>query len=469
MINWQNEVEKRKDDLIRDTQEFLRIRSVLDDNNALEGAPFGLGIKEALEYALDKCEFFDMKVKNIDGYAGHAEIGEGEEIIGILCHVDVVPEGKGWTYPPYEAKIIDGKIYARGSVDDKGPSMSAIYALKILKDLDVKLNKRVRIIFGTDEESHWRGIKYYFEKEEMPTIGFSPDADFPIIVAEKGIGNVTLTSANKDTNYENQKANVVSFLAGERTNVVPDLAIVKIQGATELLNKINDEFNIFLESYKLGGDIKINNEELIIQLKGKSAHAMEPFEGVNAGLELLKFLTTIEGLLNIDDWIEWTVKFFCQEYYGKKLEIDYEDDISGVLTVNAGIIKYEDNKISIDINIRYPVTNDFEDTVNKIKEKALLARLDIKEVTDSKPHHVDKDHFLIKTLKKVYEEQTGNEATLLSMGGGTYARALDVAVAFGPTFPGKEAFIHQRDEYIEIDDFLKATAIYAQAIYELAK
>lgn len=197
MINWQNEVEKRREDLIKDTQDFLKIKSVLDENDISDGAPFGSGIKEALDYALAKCESFDMDVKNLEGYAGHAEIGRGEEILGILCHVDVVPEGKGWSLPPYEAKIRDGKIYARGSVDDKGPGMAAIYAMKIIKDLDVELNKRVRLIFGTDEESNWRGIQYYFEKEEMPTIGFSPDADFPIIVAEKGIGNVTLVGDNK--------------------------------------------------------------------------------------------------------------------------------------------------------------------------------------------------------------------------------------------------------------------------------
>lgn len=468
MINWQNEVEKRREDLIKDTQDFLKIKSVLDENDISDGAPFGSGIKEALDYALAKCESFDMDVKNLEGYAGHAEIGRGEEILGILCHVDVVPEGKGWSLPPYEAKIRDGKIYARGSVDDKGPGMAAIYAMKIIKDLDVELNKRVRLIFGTDEESNWRGIQYYFEKEEMPTIGFSPDADFPIIVAEKGIGNVTLVGDNKK-NVDSDKAIVLNFSAGERTNVVPDIAFVNIKGKEESLNKISTEFDKFLENHLLEGNHKINDDVLFIELKGKSAHAMEPFKGVNAGLQLLKFITINDKLVEIDNWINWLVDFFFQEYYGKKIGIDFEDSISGVLTVNPGIIKYEENKISIDINIRYPVTNDFEDTLKVIKEKALIADLNIEDVSDSKPHHVDEEHFLVRTLKKVYEEQTGNEATLLAMGGGTYARALDVAVAFGPIFPGKEAFIHQKDEYLEIEDFLKATAIYAQAIYELAK
>ncbi len=468
MINWKKEIEERREDLIKDTQDFLKIKSVLDESESFEGAPFGKGIKEALDFVLDKSKKFNMEVKNLDGFGGHTEIGEGDELVGILCHVDVVPEGNDWSYPPYEATIHDGKIYARGAIDDKGPSMAVIYAMKIIKDLDLKLSKRVRAIFGTDEESHWRGIDYYFEREEMPTIGFAPDADFPIITSEKGIGIITLEGEVENNNTK--KAKVTDFSAGQRPNMVPDFATVKLIGNKEVLEQIKKAFSIFLSKYEHGGEFEDNNEnELSIQLKGVSAHGMEPQKGINAGLELINFFVTLENLIHIDDWMKWSIEHLYQDYFGNKMGIAYEDEISGFLTVNTGLIKLEDNKISIVINIRYPITNTYDKTIKILEDRAKLVNLVISKSDDIKPHYVDKEHFLVKTLQKVYEEQTGTEADLLSIGGGTYARALNVGVAFGPIFPGKTETAHQKNEHIEIEDLIKATAIYAQAIYELAK
>ncbi len=468
MFDWQQEVERRRDDLIKDTQDFLRIKSLLDESEGVDGAPFGKGIKEALDFVLDKASEFEMKVKNLEGYAGFAEIGQGDESIGILCHVDVVPEGNDWLYPPYAAEIHDGKIYARGAIDDKGPSMAIIYAMKIIKDLNLKLNRRVRVIFGTDEESEWRGINYYFKREEMPTMGFAPDADFPIIISEKGIGMITLEGDVLDSDSE--KATVTDFTAGQRPNMVPDIAIVKIKGNKETLEEIKKSFLLFLNNYEQGGEIEDNNvNELTIQLKGISAHGAEPQNGINAGLELINFIVSLEKYINIRDWMKWSVEYLYQENFGNKIGIAYEDEVSGFLTMNTGMINLKDGKLNIVINVRYPITNEYDKTIKVLENKAKLANLIISKSKDTKPHHVDKEHFLIKTLQKVYEEQTGNEAKLLSIGGGTYARALNVGVAFGAIFPGKAETAHQKNEYIEIEDLLKATAIYTQAIYELAK
>ncbi|MFX0560171.1 dipeptidase PepV [Tepidibacillus infernus] len=468
MIDWLKEVELRKEDLIRDTQEFLKIKSVLNEEEKNENAPFGKGIKEALEYALDTCEASGMNVKNLDGYAGHAEIGQGNEIIGILCHVDVVPEGDGWTTPPYAAEVRDGKIFARGAIDDKGPTMATIYAAKIVKDLNLNLNKRVRIIFGTDEESHWRGVHYYFEREEMPAMGFAPDADFPIIIAEKGIADITLEAKHQER-VTSQKAFVQSFVSGKRPNMVPDLANVVIHGMAEQLEQIQSSFEQFLKEYPHHGDVSLNGENLIITLAGVSAHGMEPDKGVNAGLELIHFLMRVEQWLHIDPWMKWADQVLYRDYDGQKLGINYEDEITGALTVNSGILKMEKDKATITLNVRYPVTTLYEQMIRKIEGNGILWGITITNIDNSKPHHVDKNHSLVKTLQKVYKEQIGEEATLLSIGGGTYARALQVGVAFGPLFPGKVETAHQKDEYIEIEDLLKATAIYAQAIYELAK
>lgn len=468
-MNWLEEVEKRKDQLLKDTQEFLKIKSVLDEENSEVSAPFGRGIKEALDFALAKSESFGFTVKNVDGYAGHAEIGEGDELVGILCHVDVVPEASGWTSPPYAAEIRDGKIFARGALDDKGPTMAVIYAMRIIKELNLKLNKRVRIILGTDEESGWRGIDYYFEKEEMPTFGFAPDADFPIIITEKGIVNLNLESNITPASDTGGKGKIVSFNAGSRPNMVPDDAVVKISGEKGNLDKIQSEFKTFLQAYQYGGEFEAEGNDLTLSLKGISVHGMEPYKGVNAGLELIHFLLSVEQWLFIEDWMKWADKYLYQDYYGEKLGIRFEDDISGFLTVNTGVLSMIENKITIKINIRYPVTDSLDDILKNIEKIAVEADLKVYVKESHKPHHVEKDHFLVKTLKRVYEKQTGTEAVLLAIGGGTYARALNTGVAFGPLFPGKKETAHQKDEYIEIEDLLKAAAIYAEAIYELAK
>lgn len=465
-MDWLNEIEKRKVQLIKDTQELLKIKSVLNEEDKGEGAPFGQGIKEALDFTLAKCKEYGMEVKNIDGYAGHAEVGQGEELLGILCHLDVVPEGDGWTYPPYEANIVNGRLYARGAIDDKGPTMAAIHALRLIKELDLKLNRRVRIIFGTDEESGWADLDYYFKKEEMPTFGFAPDADFPIIVTEKGIANIFFTGTVAA--FNNNKANIISFSAGRRVNMVPDHALTVVEGSLEVLNKIKEQYEKLLTEYKWGGTASLTNNQLQLTLNGISAHGMEPFKGVNAGLELVHLLKSLTDWLNIEEWMNWVEKYLYQDFSGKNLEIDYIDDISGELTVNAGIINVENGNVLIKLNIRYPVTASFAEILSKLEKKGNEAELNI-DYNDTPPHHVDKEHFLVKTLKKVYEEQTGNEATLLAIGGGTYARALETGVAFGPLFPGKVETAHQKDEHIEVEDLIKSAALYAQAIYELAK
>ncbi len=468
IMDWMKEVEKRREDLLKDTQRFLQIKSVLTSNGTDE-APFGDGIKQALEFAIEKCKSFGMDTKNLDGYAGHAEIGQGKELIGILCHVDVVPEGDGWTTPPYAADIRDGKIFARGAIDDKGPTMGAIYAVKILKELDLKLNKRVRIIFGTDEESSWRGMTHYFNHEEMPSFGFAPDADFPIIISEKGIVNLSISKKSSNLDRGTNKAIVESFKAGNRVNMVPDFAMAKLSADKGLLENINDAFTSFLSQYDQGGEAELEGNSLTLKLHGISVHGMEPFKGKNAGLELNHFLLSLTRFLHIEDWMEWVDKYLYHDFYGEKLGVKYQDEASGDLTINAGVLHFSDDEMTLKLNIRYPVTTPYDHMMEGLKNEAATIGLDIHDINNSKPHHVDKDHFLVRTLKNVYEEQTGEEATLLSIGGGTYARALETGVAFGPLFPGKLETAHQKDEHIDIEDLLKATAIYVQAIYELAK
>jgi succinyl-diaminopimelate desuccinylase len=470
-VNWLDQAIQRKEVFLKDTMEFLTIPSVLDPSSQKEGQPFGEPIAKALDYVVRQCEAMGMKVEHFDGYASHAEIGEGDELVGILCHVDVVPAGEGWTTPAFQPEIRDGKLYARGALDDKGPTMAALYAVKMIQELGLPLGKRVRLIFGTDEESGFRCMKHYFQVAEMPTVGFAPDADFPIIHAEKGSSNFTLTRDLAEVHVEDGgHATLVRFYAGERINVVPGEAEAELQGGEGVLIHLEREFGKYCQKHGRPGEAKRGDGQLHLRMKGKAAHAMDPSKGINAGLVLAHFLD--EQVLDVEGarFAELLVDQLYEDPQGTKLGIKVEDDISGPLTVNVGILRYDlGQEARVHINARYPVTHTFEPIHEQILAAAQRYRYTVKEARNSKPHHVEKDDPLIRTLQRVYEEQTGEEATLLAIGGGTYARMLTKGVAFGALFPGRADCAHQYDEHMQVDDLIRAMAIYAQAVYELAK
>lgn len=463
------EVEKRRDNLLKDTQNLLHIKSLLDEENTFPDAPLGKGVKEALDFMLSLGEKDGFIPKNVGNLAGHLEFGEGEELLGILCHVDVVPEGDGWTSDPFAAEIREGKLFARGAVDDKGPTMAAFYAMKIVKELGLPLNKRIRMIIGTDEESDWRCVDHYFENEEMPTLGFAPDADFPIINAEKGIADIDIVQKQPVWEVGAGTIEVLSFTSGKRYNMVPDHAMVTLNIIGNQMDVVQ-RFTDFMKQNQLEYTSYVENGELILEVKGVSAHGMEPKKGINAGLFLGEFLSKLDLNPSASDYFKFVSNYFFNDSRGVSLGVAYSDEISGELTINPGKFSYSRHSGgSVGLTCRYPVTNKIDETMKKLDVLLEVKGFAITKFKDTKPHYVDENEFLIQTLKKVYEEQTGEKSYLIAIGGGTYARSLKSGVAFGPLFPGRPDIAHQKDEYIDIDDLLKATAIYAQAIYELAK
>ncbi|MGH2067169.1 Sapep family Mn(2+)-dependent dipeptidase, partial [Aerococcus sp. L_4] len=234
-INWQEEINNRKDDLINDLFTLLSVNSVRDDSKASADAPVGPGPKEALETFLKIAERDGFTTKNVDNLAGHAEFGTGDETLGVLAHVDVVPVDDKWDTDPFKPEIINDRIYARGASDDKGPLMAAYYGLKVIKELGLPVEKRVRFIVGTDEESEWQGVTRYFEVEEEPDFGFSPDADFPIINGEKGMYSAKLI-------FDRRSEKLLSFESGLRENMVPGEAHAVVTGLTSDVNQIVADF-----------------------------------------------------------------------------------------------------------------------------------------------------------------------------------------------------------------------------------
>ncbi|HOI47053.1 MAG TPA: dipeptidase PepV [Bacilli bacterium] len=452
-MNFLTELKKVENQFIKHTQELLQIKSVLDESSKTEHAPLGQGIQTALEYMLELGRKEGFVVENVDNLAGHIEYGDGDEIIGILCHLDVVPEGDGWMYPPYSATIKDGKIFARGAIDDKGPTMAAFYALKMIKDLGIKLTKKVRIILGTDEETSWRCVNHYFKKHATPTIGFAPDADFPLIYGEKGIMSI-------DFERDFLEEIIVSFKSGERYNVVPEKAVAMVN------QNYKQKFMEYLELHQLNGEVKKIDNLYQLTLYGKSAHAMQPEKGINAATKLASFLS---------QFVTNPVVNFIEDYFEEDTRLSrmgqkFKDPEMGDLTCNMAIVDIDTKKEKMGINLRYPVRWDKDKFLNQIKLKATEYGLNMTVKSDTPPHYVNPEDELVQTLMKsyvTYSQDTTNKPK--TIGGGTYARAMKKAVAFGPMFPGREDVVHQVNEHIHIEDLLKATAIYADAIYNLGK
>ncbi len=430
---------------------LLQIDSVLDESTISFGAPFGKGIKEALETFLEIAKQDGFKTFNDEGYAGIIEYGEGEEV-AVLCHLDVVPTGSNWRFPPFSATIEDGKIYARGAMDDKGPTVAAYYALKMLKDEGIKLNKKIKIILGTDEETGWRGINHYQEKYGLPEIGFAPDADFPLIYGEKGILNTIVENKELDDD-------IIYIKGGERFNVVIDYA----EAATK--NDHIKEFNEYLEKHNLTGEAKLENNKYIYVIKGVSAHAMEPFKGVNAGTNMLNFLSCFSnnGLIKLGALLH-------EDYFLQNVNLAYTHPEMKELTCNIGIINFENGKNMLTLDMRYPTGFDLENYEKTLKKLEDKYNVETKIVANKTPHYIEPTDPLVETLYKAYVKYTGDTTNKPhTIGGGTYARAIKKGVAYGMEMPGAETVAHQPNEYLILKDFYTCIAIYAEAMYELGK
>ena len=454
----ENYIDTHKDEIIKQVQSLIQIPSVYSKSDNPK-KPFGENCNLALEYMLNLGKKLGFKTKNLDGYCGYIEFGKGEEMLGIIGHLDVVPEGEGWSNPPFSATIKDNKIFGRGAIDDKGPVISSLYAMKSVME-NFKVNKRVRLILGLNEENSWLCMKHYKEVEEMPTLGFSPDADFPCIYAEKSILDCCISMAyNKNENIKikeidckNNASNVVAKFCSVTLEVINDIEKV-IEKLENSIKKFN--FNITVE--------KQNQSEIKLTSYGIQAHAAHPDLGTNAISRLILVLNeVIENEL---------LEFFCEkigtEFNGKSLGIACNDE-SGELTLNVGSFALVDNELKIRFNLRIPIHTSIEDVESKFKE-AIATYSSINYHTNSKmPHlYVSKEDKLIKTLCKIYSEVTNTPATPIAIGGATYARAFKNCVSFGPNFPGNKDMCHQTDEFIDIDSLILSCKIYAKAIIEL--
>lgn len=403
--------------------ELLKIRSVKEAPT--ENAPFGLGVKKALRYTLGLAESLGFETKNYDDHVGEVIWGSGKPF-GVLCHLDVVPEGdlQEWNTDPYVPTVIDGKLYARGALDDKSGAISTLYAMKALLDAGYAPKRQIRLILGCDEESGWGCIDHYKTVATLPEEGISPDADFPVIYAEKGIVHIE---------YEFTKSpDLIWINGGERANVVCD----KVEAKLAKVPLYADYPDILVD-----GDV--------VKTLGVAAHGSTPEKGINAMAPMIKFLEE-NGLVE---------KGVYEKVFLDSFKVKTFNDETGYLTFSPDVIRSDENKIYITVDVRYPSTlaNDFI-----MENLGKIGKYTVKSY--QAPLYSDKNGGLVKTLCDIYDEVTGEKHEPIAIGGGTYARALKNGVAFGPAMGEEGDSIHKPNEYVTLKTISLMNEIYLETL-----
>ena len=412
---------------------------------AEEGAPFGKGIRNALDEMMKICDELSFKTyEDPDGYYGYAEVGSGDKIFGVICHLDTVPAGDlgKWKHNPFKGTVINDAVYGRGSQDDKGPGIAALYAVKALMDQGYHFNQRIRFIYGTDEEILWRGIAEYNKKEAPIDSGISPDAEFPLIYAEKGLQQSYLVGPGTDQLKLNLK---------NAFNAAPDSAVY--DGPKQ------DEVKVALDKH----GFEYTSDDNSITVIGKAVHAMMAPKGTNAVLRLAIALDDVFDFKPLD----FIGKLFKEGATGSNVLGDVRDE-SGQLTFNISSLEINENETRMQIDLRIPVTVDRDNLLAKLSKQVAAYDLNYVHFDYLAPLYVPKDSKLVRTLMKVYKEQTGDvDAEPQISGGATFARTMNNCVAFGGMLPTTPDYMHQANEQWPLSDMYKAMEIYAQAIKKL--
>lgn len=428
------EIKKNKESFLRDLQKLMQVESV--KGPAEKHAPFGIGPKNALDTVLTIAENLGFETEMVADAVGYAFYGKKDgEYVGVFGHVDVVAAGDGWHYPPFDLSKANGNLYGRGILDNKGPILSTLYALKIIRDLKLPINKNVRIVFGTDEENGSSDLPLYLAKEEPPIYGFTPDCKYPAVYGERGVIGLVFR-----TTFSLEDLQIIKQLEGnfDRSSV-PDYA-----------------------------KIVLSNGEVIEEL-GKRSPSNAPELGVNSITKLAKTMSEKKELPSaLQKYFYWLTTAFYDKHHGEGLKIAFEDQDSGKLQLTPYDFVLNHDSIDLFVSIRYPISVTKEEILTQLEEE-IPENTEIKIIREMDSVVFPKDHPMIQTMTAVYEECTGNDGTPVTTTGATYARFMPNIIAFGPSFPGQKGIAHNHDEYMIEEDLFKNMEIYALTLAELVK
>ena len=408
-------LESHIDDMTALLRELVAVPSVQGD--AEEGFPFGREPARALEIMLRECRKAGFDVENVENYAGSADINSLEAQLAVLTHLDVVPAGDGWSSPPFELTQVGDKLVGRGTIVDKGPAVAAFFAAKAVKELGIPLKKGVRLIFGTNEENGSADLAYYRSKRTLPPMVFTPDGEYPVINAEKGMLRV----------YFSAKYSGIPVRGGTVINAVPAVC--------------SDDADDYF---------------------GRSAHASTPEKGENAITKFLDIQGNLHPLLN-----NLSELFPHGEFNGRSCGLGFRDDISGDMTCVLSMLNARDGRLCGGIDIRFPLDRTKAEISGIICEKLRSAGFEIDSCEGVEPHCTDENSTFVQALLKTYERVTGKNGRCIAIGGGTYVHEIEGGVAFGAEYPGEDGHMHSPDEFITVGNLLKNAEIMAEAIAEI--
>jgi succinyl-diaminopimelate desuccinylase len=450
-------LQEHEADLLADYRAMLQIPSL--ESEPLANAPFGKENRNALDLALKLSKEYGLKTKDIEGFCGYGDAGESGPLIMALGHLDVVPTGPGWKHAEFGAEIDDGYVYARGAVDDKGPTMAALYAIRALKEAAPDLGVRLRMVFGCNEESGFKCVARYMQTEEAPTFGIAPDSGWPLCYAEKGITSLIVSIPKFVGDVE-----LLEVTGGQRPNIVIDEVVAKLRvgpaARPKVDAKIADQWDHNLTT-AWEGDV------LTVHAHGKAAHGSTPFMGDSAATRAFRFLYEIAPI-DAEEYFERLLQMTHPSGVG--LGIHGRDDVAGDLTSNVGIITTEPTVIKVLANVRYPATWKGEHVLSLATQ--YLAKLKVPAAVempgDSPSLYFPIDSPLVKTIVDVYREETGDMSEPFTMGGGTYARAVPNMVSIGTGWAG-DGKAHETDERMKIDHLYKLSRIYAHILFRLSE
>lgn len=449
-------IDRYFDEILSDLEKLITFPSVCDAESAQK--PFGQACKDTLDFVLETADKLGLSTTNVDYYAGDASLGDGDSYIDVLTHVDVVPAGDGWDTNPFKLVKKDQYLYGRGTADDKGAAIAALYALKALKDAGIKGKHCLRVVFGCGEEIGSDDLDHYYKKKGYPLMGFTPDCSYGICNSEKGILRIDFMNPHASDSV------IKAIHAGTAVNAVPSQASAKIICTDEQYDRL-----FRLTGSASGFSLERNKDSVHITASGKAAHGAEPELGENAAAKLLGLLSQVFTAKELGMLFTFATEKIGMEYNGTSLGIEMEDQESGTLTLNLGIISCINDMETLSIDIRHPVTAKKDQILAKLREAAKPYHVTITVANYMAPLHVPSDSLLVSTLSEAFEAVTQEKCNIYSTGGGTYARhANNTVAAFGPAFrdePSSNA--HGPNEYIELEHYKLHCRVCLEAMYRL--
>lgn len=462
----------KRDIVIKDICDLIRIPSVLDKQTSCEGSPFGADVSRCLQAVLEKGDSMGFRTTNLSGYIGEMDMGKGEHIIGVLCHSDVVPAGEGWDTNPFEPVVKESRIYGRGSSDDKGPLVLSMHVVKqLMDDGAIPEDVMIRIIVGTNEEEMWEDVNYYKEHRGVfPECSISPDGLFPLIFCEKGLYDVDFVYPLNGT-VKDSPVKLESLSGGTARNAVPSSAAARLTAEKGTIKEVAKQLEKTAAEKHIEAHFDITESFINITVQGKNAHAMNPEKGRNAVSFLMVLLHEAIGT-NLSH--ESFVTSYCQhigiDYLGEKAGFACRDNESGELTFNVGIASMNQNEIRLNTSIRYPASYEADVIKNNINRGFSKSGFDIQYVDFLPPVYFSEDDEMVKILYESYKVKSGDtDNRPIAIGGATYARALPKTIAFGPIFPDEKELAHEPNEYVDINRLMIAGEIYYDTLKKLCE